>query len=84
VCSCRNKITSLLTLQLGLDEFEGDVDVLSEGWEWGVVILEQLVAVRRDWSTAYSAHFADDQDVAEARTSSAIEHLDSAISAPCP
>jgi hypothetical protein len=77
-------ITSLLTLQLGLDEFEGDVDFLSEGHEWGVVILEELVVVRRDWSTAYSAHFANDQEVVTARTASAIERLDAAINAPCP
>jgi hypothetical protein len=77
-------VTSLLTLQLGLDEFEGDVDFLSEGREWGVVILEHLVVVRRDWSTAYSAYYADDRDVVEERMASALSNLDAAIEAPCP
>ena len=68
-----------------IDEFEAQVDTLSDDQDWGDRIIEQLTNVRREWATARSAAQADEPDEAEARNEAAIGHLDQAIdTADCP
>lgn len=77
-------LSELITLQFGLDEFEAVADFVAEGHDWGNRIVEQLVVVRRDWSTAYSADQEGDREVADERFRAAIDALDAAIAVPCP
>jgi hypothetical protein len=67
-----------------MEQFESEVDFLAEGQDWGLQMLEELVIVRRDWSTAYSAYVSDDSATAQERSASALEHLDAAIGVACP
>lgn len=68
-----------------IDEFEAQVDTLSDDQDWGDRIIEQLTNVRREWATARSAAQADEPEEAEARNEAAIGHLDQAIeTADCP
>lgn len=77
-------LSALPILQLGLEEFEHEIDFLAQGHEWGNSIVGQLVLVRRDWSTAYSAAESGDQADAEHRFSAAMDYLDTAIAVDCP
>ncbi len=74
----------LPTLQFALEEFENQVDLISQDQDWGLAMLEQLYQVRRDWSTAYTAHNSGDAPTAEARFESALGYLDAAVAVPCP
>lgn len=77
-------VSALPQLQLALEEFDNMTDYLADGHEWGLAIVEQLVLVRRDWSTAYVADLEGDTATAEARSAAALGYLDAAIAVPCP
>lgn len=74
----------LIQLSLGLEEFEHEIDFLGKGADWSNAILEQVVQVRRDWVTAYSAAQTGDQVQADARHASALGYLDTALDVDCP
>jgi hypothetical protein len=72
-------------LVTSLEEFEAQVDTLSDDQDWGDRIIEQLTNVRREWATARSAAQNDQAEEAEARNEAALGHLDRAIdTADCP
>ena len=72
-------------LVTSLEEFEAQVDTLSDDQDWGDRIIEQLTNVRREWATARSAAQNDETAEAEARNDAALGHLDRAIdTADCP
>lgn len=72
-------------LVTSLEEFEAQVDTLSDDQDWGDRIIEQLTNVRREWATARSAAQNDETAEAEARNEAALGHLDQAIdTADCP
>lgn len=78
------KFDGLLTLQLGLEEFENEIDFISQQQDWGLLMLEQLVQVRREWSTAYSAYMSDQVADAESHFESAMSYMDEALAVACP
>ena len=82
--AANSSMDHLLELQLGLDEFEAVTDFVADGQEWGDLMVEQLVMVRRDWSTAYAADRDGDEQTAIERFDAALGFLDAAIAVPCP
>lgn len=74
----------LLTLQLGIEEFEHQIDFISQQQDWGMQMVEQLSHVRREWSTAYSEHASGNTAVAQEHFAAAFEHMDEALAVPCP
>ena len=79
-----NPIAALRQLLAGMDEFELEIFTAAELQPWGDQIIEQLVNVRREWSTAISATEAGDPSEAQARAAAALAFLDAAIAVPCP
>lgn len=74
----------LVSLQLGLEEFENEVDFISQQQDWGLQMLEQLYQVRREWSTAYAAYEAGDEAAANEHFAAATEYMNAALAVPCP
>lgn len=74
-----------LFLLEALDEFEAQVDTLSDDQDWGDRIIEDLTTVRREWVTALAAQSSGDEAEAERRNDAALASLDEAIDdAACP
>lgn len=68
-----------------LDEFEAQIDTLSDDQDWGDRIIEDLTTVRREWVTALSAESSGDDAEAERRNDAALTSLEKAIDdAACP
>jgi hypothetical protein len=68
-----------------LDEFEAQIDTLSDDQDWGDRIIEDLTTVRREWVTALSAESSGDDAEAERRNDAALTSLGEAIDdAACP
>jgi len=79
-----NPLPTIRQLLPGLEEFEAQIFTLADAQTWGDRIVEQLVNVRREWSTALSAADSGNESEAKARAGSALEYLDAAIDADCP
>ena len=66
------------------EEFEHEIDFLAQAHSWGNHIVENLVLVRRDWSTAHAAAESGDNNEASERFTAAMAYLDTAIEVDCP
>lgn len=77
-------VNGLLSLQMGLEEFEHEIDSISQQQDWGLQMLEQIYQVRREWSTAYSAHESGDMAAAEEHFDKAAGYMEAALAVPCP
>jgi hypothetical protein len=67
------------------DEFTDEIFTLADGAEWGDRLIEDLTAVRREWSNAAAAASDGDDPAAQAAGAAALEELEAAISgADCP
>ena len=77
-------VVAIRQLLPGMEEFELEIFTAAELQPWGDQIIEQLVNVRREWSTALSAEESGDPSEAQARAAAALGFLDAAIAVPCP
>ena len=80
-----NPLPTIRQLLPGLEQFEGEIFTLADMQPWGDRIVERLVNVRREWSTALSAADAGDESEGRIRADSALKYLEAAIDeADCP